>query len=682
MSKLLHDNPSKQDSLERKKFANQIITSLTSSFEKVDESIVVGICGIWGSGKTTLLSFIEESIQEHYKYENNNFRIIHFNPWASTGIEELQRNLLETIIKELETIKWKEGVKKANDTFKKYLQYLNYLKFLKHVHPVAKNILESVEEYNKKYSAVSLDDLKKKINSLIENEKIKLYIIVDDLDRLEPEEIISIFKTIKLNINFLNTCYLVAYDKDVVINALKYRYNENAANYLEKIIQVDFTIPAILEEQIEEVFFDKLKNCLSKLNLKYDEREIFRIWKYQGLREYFLTLRDIKRYFNSLILSIPNIGGEINIGDFVTLEAIKVFDFPGYEKLYQNILEIRRKARWASFSFDNGVISKFENQITQSLLSYLFLSNNNLYPFGESINKKKLSDPEFYERYFSLYIPKSDITESSLTDFLSPESNKFALLGEIQKHGRMKNFLRRLCDQDLKKYYPVNDLNMFHGFLQFWDQQEKFITSEIDEYLWNGYFNLAHSMDDKHKAAKTAIISLIMNESEYQPMRFVFNHFIILFKDEGRSDRQIHGDIKDQIDIILSELKEKFKKHILRMWSSYLYKVISGENFWTSNLFIYSFAKHCQAEYMAELNKYLENVNFLAFIVKNNFILSDSGTNKPAMIKLDYKKILFPENLFDKFIQQIKDRKKGSLNDRDEEIVEFFLKEYENNNEF
>lgn len=677
MSQLSNDNPSREDSLGRKKFAEQIIRSLTSYFEKVDESIVVGICGKWGSGKTTLLTFVEEALQKHYENEGNNFRVIHFNPWASTGIEELQRNLLETIIKELETIKWKEGVKKANDTFKKYLQYLNYLKFLKNVHPVAKNIFESVDEYSKKVSAISLDDLKKKINSLIKNEEIKLYIIVDDLDRLDPEEIISIFKTIKLNINFLNTCYLVAYDKDVVINALKNLYNNNAADYLEKIIQVDFTIPAILEEQIEENFFEKLNDCFSKLNLKYDERDIFRIWKHQGLREYFLTLRDIKRYINSLLLSLPNIGEEINIGDFITLEAIKVFDFPGYEKLYQKILEIRRKARWASVSFDNETISKFENQTTQSLLSYLFLNNNTLYPLGDSINKKKLSDPEFYERYFSLHIPKSDITESSLSDFLAPESNKFAVLNEIQLHGRMKNFLRRLSDRDLRKYYQINDLKLFHGFLQFWDQQEKYITSEIDEYLWNGYFNLAHSMEDKHKAAREAVVSLIMNESEYQPMKLVFNHFILLFKEEGRSDRQLQGDIKDQIDIILPELKEKFQKNMLHMWSSYFYKISMGENCWPCNLFIYSFAKYCSGEYIREVGKYLENANFIAFLVKNNFILQDSETNRPSMIKLDHKNILFPENLFDKFIQQIKNRKKGALNDKDEEVVAFFLKEYE-----
>jgi ABC-type lipoprotein export system ATPase subunit len=677
MSQILNDNPSKEDALGRKKFAEQIVKSLTSSFEKVDESIVVGICGKWGSGKTTLLNFIEESIGDHYSNDRSTFRIIHFNPWESNGIEELQRNLLETIIKELKTIEWKENVKKANESFKKYLQYLNYIKFVKYVHPVAKNISDAIEEHNKRVSIASLDDLKKQINSLIIDEEIKVYIIVDDLDRLESEELLAIFKTIKLNTNFLNTCYLIAYDKDVVIKAIKSKYRENASDYLEKIIQVDFTVPAILEEQIEDIFFDKLKTLLKRLNLKYAEQDIFKIWKYHGLREYFQTLRDIKRYFNSLVLSLPNIGADINIGDYISLEAIKVFDFPAYEKLYQKILEHRRKAIWASVSFSDIIISSFEKEVTQSLLKYLFLDKNKLHPLGESLNKKRLSDGEFFERYFSLYVSKTDITESVLSLFFTPGSNKSGILEEVFINGRIKNFLRRISDRGLQKEHTVNDLNLFGQYLKFWDQDDSRITSDLDEYLWNSYFNLAYSFDDRYKAAQTAIGELFLRENEYQPMRFVFNYFITLFKEQGRHDPHFHEEINDQINLNIDEMKENFKKNIHGTWHSYFYKIIRGVGSYPCHLFIHAFAKYHPNEYQRELNKYLENANFVAFLVKKNFIITDMDSGNPAVIKLDNKDQLFPANFFDSFINKIKDRKKGALSEEDEKFVAFFLKEYE-----
>jgi predicted KAP-like P-loop ATPase len=120
---------------------------------------------------------------------------------------------------------------------------------VKHIHPVASKIVDAVDEYNKKVSAVSVDDLKKKINDLIAEKQVKLYIFLDDLDRLEPEEVVNIFKTIKLNANFLNTYFFVSYDKKVVIHSLTKQFGENSADYLEKIVQVDFVCQKSLKKR-------------------------------------------------------------------------------------------------------------------------------------------------------------------------------------------------------------------------------------------------------------------------------------------------------------------------------------------------------------------------------------------------------------------------------------------------
>ena len=90
MGSLSFDNIAQADLLGRKKFAGQIVKSLVSSFDKVEESIVVGICGRWGSGKSTLLKFIVESIKEEYKNSaNENYIIFEFNPWMFSGQEQL-----------------------------------------------------------------------------------------------------------------------------------------------------------------------------------------------------------------------------------------------------------------------------------------------------------------------------------------------------------------------------------------------------------------------------------------------------------------------------------------------------------------------------------------------------------------------------------------------------------------
>jgi predicted KAP-like P-loop ATPase len=65
-----------------------------------------------GKWKTTLLKYLEKSIKENFD-ESDNYRVIHFNPWASAGFEDLQRDLLETLIKELQKIEWKQNVEQG-----------------------------------------------------------------------------------------------------------------------------------------------------------------------------------------------------------------------------------------------------------------------------------------------------------------------------------------------------------------------------------------------------------------------------------------------------------------------------------------------------------------------------------------------------------------------------------------
>lgn len=674
MNSIAADHIAQEDLLGRKKFAGQIVHSLAASFERIENSIVIGISGRWGSGKSTLLQFIESALQDTYGNDREKFIIIHFNPWENEKSEDLQRNFLETVIRQLEKVKWKNDIQDANNIFKKYLRYLNYIKFVKHVHPVAEKIVDAIDEYNKEVSASSLDDLKKQVNELITEKGVKLYIFIDDLDRLEPHDILGVFKTVKLNINFLNTVFFIAYDKDVVINALRNQFNNNAESYLEKIIQVDFNIPEILEEEIENMFFDRLKNCLQKMDLPYSDREVFKIWKYHGLREYFHTIRDLKRFFNSLIFSLPNIGKDINIPDFISLEAIKVFDFSSYETLYSNFLEIRRKSMWSEATIQSDIDANYKSSTTKSILNYLLLDNKRP-RIEEPINEKRFRDIEFFQRYYSLYIPSRDIADEMLTKFLTAGSNKKQLLYDILDTGRVKNFLRRLSDPELKNHYNINDLSILSSLLDFFDQRENEITSNVAEHLWHSYFNLAHSYENKFHAAREAISNLFLNESAYQPMRFYFNHFIFAFKDNQRRDRQWYGAVDEQIELMLDELRTGFIKNMQKHWPSYFHKAAKNDNHYVTNLFIYSFAKYYQPDYKKALDRYMENSSFITFVIKHNFIMYEAGTEKPSRIMLGKKDLYFPGDFYNKLLKQLNEFKKGAVSEKDEEIILFFINE-------
>lgn len=71
---------------------------------------------------------------------------------------------------------------------------------------------------------------------------------------------LAVFQLVKALADFPNTVYLLAFDYKVVIQALKKVQHGDGKEYLEKIIQVPFEIPAPSIDTIHKTLFSKL-NC-------------------------------------------------------------------------------------------------------------------------------------------------------------------------------------------------------------------------------------------------------------------------------------------------------------------------------------------------------------------------------------------------------------------------------------
>ena len=90
----------------------------------------------------------------------------------------------------------------------------------------------------------------------------RLVIFIDDLDRCLPEQAISVLESIKIFFDSidgspLNCIFVLGMDRRVVEEGMRIRYGVsgeatvNARSYLDKIIQIPFSIPPLSREQIE-----------------------------------------------------------------------------------------------------------------------------------------------------------------------------------------------------------------------------------------------------------------------------------------------------------------------------------------------------------------------------------------------------------------------------------------------
>src|SRR5690606_33695923 len=103
---------------------------------------------------------------------------------------------------------------------------------------------------------VDIETLKERIGAILKENKSKVVIFIDDIDRLDKVEIHSIFRLVKLTADFLNTTYILSFDEEMVSAAIGERFGagnqKSGQNFLEKIIQVPLKIPVAQPEALKQ----------------------------------------------------------------------------------------------------------------------------------------------------------------------------------------------------------------------------------------------------------------------------------------------------------------------------------------------------------------------------------------------------------------------------------------------
>lgn len=383
---------SSEDELNRNSFAEQLKGSL-SSWEN-QESLVISLKGEWGEGKSSVINLLKEQFE--IKKSENDPTIIEFNPWAYANQDSLSFHFFNDIGSEL---KIKKAVKKDDKLAKKlklYSQLINLgneTKIFKDVIPhlilllgifgiTASKIFEWISvspkwvenilfilglsvllaqlfggflnkiasylEIKSISSENSPQGLKKEIVNHLKERKKKLLIIIDDIDRLSQKEICEVFKLIRVNADFPNTIYLLAFDSRIIESNLEEQKGISGKDYLKKIVQVDFNLPYTRNDKVQQFLFTELDKVIKKLPNSVNEyfKEGNHYWAntyHSGYKNFFNNIRDVKRYINSLYFNINLLHREdifeINPIDFIALEALRVFtpDFYDFMKLRKSL---------------------------------------------------------------------------------------------------------------------------------------------------------------------------------------------------------------------------------------------------------------------------------------------------------------------------------------------------------
>src|SRR5262249_44031352 len=130
-----------------------------------------------------------------------------------------------------------------------------------------------------------------------------------------------------------NTIYLLAFDRNQVAKALNRRTGDSGFEYLEKIVQVPFELPLPERESLRALFFGHLEEIVGETHTDLLDNERLAALMRTGLESLMNTPRDIVRLTNSLRVTYGAVRGEVNVADFIALEALRVFVPTVYDRI-------------------------------------------------------------------------------------------------------------------------------------------------------------------------------------------------------------------------------------------------------------------------------------------------------------------------------------------------------------
>lgn len=318
------DNPIQepsQDLLKRSDFALKFAESLIAYEDKA--SLCVGLLGPWGSGKTSLVNMVIHNIEEKTKNlpKDNQPIILRFNPWNFTSSDQLFRQFFMMMADQFSGKK----DKKFDEIGAALSDYGATLELIPKVGGAASKSSGIIGHFIKKHTLHGADVAaqRKKIIDLLNRQRHKVIITIDDIDRLNNSEIQLIFKLVAAVANFPNTIFLLSFDKDIVVRALDNYQGDDGNKYLEKIIQVVVNIPPVSDTQLHDIFdksFVPLKKQYPGMiwNPGY--------WNLVSPHVFRLidNVRDITRLFNTVQLKLGMIGNEINFSDLILITALEI----------------------------------------------------------------------------------------------------------------------------------------------------------------------------------------------------------------------------------------------------------------------------------------------------------------------------------------------------------------------
>ena len=396
------DKPAAKDLFGRRPFAEKVAEIILE--RPLGEPLVVSLVGEWGSGKSTAMGYV------HDRLATSVCKIAEFNPWRYSGedmmLYELFAALVKAIDPELHVLtSWqriKNGIDKRIDAVKSIVDATVDLT-VGGGGGVAGGVVGIISSNLR----TDIEAVRDQAREHLEKSKWRVVILLDDIDRLEAVEILTLFRLIKLTCDLPNTTFVLAMDENHVSQVIGQRIDgtqTTGRDYIEKIVNVRLALPNIPDYKLRGFTLRLFDSILEQSGQSLSSEESVRCAQiFDGMCFSLIkTPRKAKSLANAYRFAIGLLPGQVNPGDLMLLECIRLLR-PDLHKAILTVIPRMMKGDTA----ENYLATMFSDEKERGKLK-----NRSWNQILSSLGKVPESESEDVKKALQLWFPQLDANQS------------------------------------------------------------------------------------------------------------------------------------------------------------------------------------------------------------------------------------------------------------------------------
>lgn len=459
-----------EDEFERRRFSDRLARTIIN--EVGGKPLVVSIVNPWGGGKSTILQYIRDAFAATTRDESpqiTNCRITTFNPWRYAGEDQLLYHLFEHLVA---AINEKDLLTTTQTVWKLLPKWVKRGALVcDWFVPGTGALLDgffatiSPEQFE-----VHLDTVRQTTRVYLAKTGIRVIMLLDDVDRLDPDEMLLLFRALKLIVDLPNTTFIIAMDEEHVSGVIGQRIGgdiESGRRYIEKIVNVRLSVPKIPDDVLEDYVMRRFITIWQRERGEAPPMEVERmsgIFRVLHL-PHILTPRTVKSIENAFAFALGLLPDEVDVGDVLLLEATRLL----HPKLYLALPEVipnldnirpdpiesmmdEGKTSEREREEKSAVVKKLRKlvqispfrprkQIEEAIMDWFPQLRAFFFEGEEKRNEasKRINSPNYFWRYYSGAVHKRDVHDVEVSTWLSlavNNENKRRAAEDLRRHIR------------------------------------------------------------------------------------------------------------------------------------------------------------------------------------------------------------------------------------------------------